>query len=233
MQISVAQKSAAGKASYLKRKETRSTAVTEPYQRRCQQNVNNPTPTPTKKEEREDKLSGLPANTDAAATMTTIWNEEAGGRGLIPKANNPSPARRASCLKRWREDFGSDSEQWRAYCQRVAASPHLRGENDRAWRADLDWVLMPSHMAHIIEGRYDPAPFVNGHANDGAVLHLSISPDQERRDEETKWRMLIQKWTETKRWWYDGDPPGSRWCRAPATVLAEFGFPLENGAMKL
>lgn len=101
----------------------------------------------------ENNLSGFaPQNADVADEMTKIWNEECGS---IARANKPNPTRRASCAKRFREDFGSDLEAWRAYCRRIAAAPHLRGENDRLWRADLDWVLEPRNLSHITEGRYD------------------------------------------------------------------------------
>lgn len=89
---------------------------------------------------------------DVAEAMTKIWNEECGS---ISRANKPNAARRANCVRRWREDFGADAVVWTAYCRRIAASPHLRGENDRGWHADLDWVLKPENMAHVLEGRYD------------------------------------------------------------------------------
>lgn len=107
----------------------------------------------------------LDAAVDAAELMTSLWNEECAGVGLLGRAMKPSRARQANCLKRWREDFNSDPEAWRAYCRRIAAAPHLRGENDRGWRADLDWVLQPSHLAHIMEGRYD-RPAGNGNGAD-------------------------------------------------------------------
>lgn len=115
-------------------------------------------------EKKKDHLSGLaPQNADAADLMSKIWNEECGS---IARANKANPARRANCAKRWREEFGSNPEAWRAYCRRIAAAPHLRGENDRGWRVDLDWVLKPENLTHITEGRYDPR-LANGTGNAG------------------------------------------------------------------
>jgi hypothetical protein len=37
----------------------------------------------------------------------------------------------------------------------VISSPFLRGENDKGWRADFDWVLNPNNLAKIVEGKYD------------------------------------------------------------------------------
>jgi uncharacterized protein YdaU (DUF1376 family) len=91
---------------------------------------------------------------DVPATMTEIWNEEC---GAITKARAPNETRKRNCIRRWRDDFGSDPEQWRAYCRKVAASTFLAGNSnsDRAWNADLDWVLKPDNLSHIMEGRYD------------------------------------------------------------------------------
>lgn len=41
---------------------------------------------------------------------------------------------------------------------RVRASPFLRGDNDRGWRASLDFLLKPESFAKLMEGAYDPAP---------------------------------------------------------------------------
>lgn len=89
---------------------------------------------------------------DVPAEMTKIWNEEC---GTISRANKPNASRRGRCARAWRHEFGGSADQWRAYCRTVAASPHLRGENDREWRADLDWVLKPENISKIQEGRYE------------------------------------------------------------------------------
>lgn len=49
-------------------------------------------------------------------------------------------------------------EGWRLVMDRVRASPFLRGENDRGWRAGLDFLLKPDSIAKLMEGAYDPAP---------------------------------------------------------------------------
>lgn len=47
---------------------------------------------------------------------------------------------------------------WREALARVAASPHCTGQNDRGWRADLDFIATASKFVNIIEGRYDARP---------------------------------------------------------------------------
>jgi hypothetical protein len=47
------------------------------------------------------------------------------------------------------------SSSWREALDRAAASPFCRGENDRGWRADVDWFLRPDTATKILEGKYD------------------------------------------------------------------------------
>jgi uncharacterized protein YdaU (DUF1376 family) len=37
----------------------------------------------------------------------------------------------------------------------VGDSDFLNGKNDRAWKADIDWVINPNNFIKIIEGRYN------------------------------------------------------------------------------
>jgi len=90
---------------------------------------------------------------EVAITMTRVWNEVC---GEISQARAPNPSRARTCAIRWRDEFGSSEDQWRSYCRRIVAAPHLRGENDRGWKVDLDWVLEPRNVSKILEGRYDP-----------------------------------------------------------------------------
>jgi len=36
----------------------------------------------------------------------------------------------------------------------IPDSPFLLGENDRGWRADIDWFLRPDSVTRILEGKY-------------------------------------------------------------------------------
>jgi uncharacterized protein YdaU (DUF1376 family) len=113
---------------------------------------------------------------DVAVEMTKIWNEECGS---ISRANKPNASRRGRCARAWRHEFGGNADQWRAYCRKVAASPHLRGENDRGWRVDLDWVLKPENLSHITEGRYERRASVSGSC---------AGPDEPAPSPEELWR---------------------------------------------
>lgn len=43
---------------------------------------------------------------------------------------------------------------WDAYFAYVARCPHLIGENDRGWAADLEWLINETNLIKVIEGRY-------------------------------------------------------------------------------
>lgn len=44
---------------------------------------------------------------------------------------------------------------WPAAIERASRSAFCRGENDRGWRADIDWFLRPDTLTRILEGKYD------------------------------------------------------------------------------
>ena len=44
---------------------------------------------------------------------------------------------------------------WKEAIDRASKSRFCRGENDRGWKADLDWFLKPDTVTKILEGKYD------------------------------------------------------------------------------
>ena len=64
---------------------------------------------------------------------------------------------RATHLKaRWRDNSDFQTvEAWRDFFIYVAGCPHLMGENDRAWTADLGWLVNPTNFAKVVEGKYE------------------------------------------------------------------------------
>lgn len=53
--------------------------------------------------------------------------------------------------------------------EKVNKSSFLKGDNEKAWRADFDWVMREDHLIRIIEGSYDnggPAAQKSGNVND-------------------------------------------------------------------
>jgi len=79
-----------------------------------------------------------------------VWNDMAGRQGL-PKAKM-TPERRRKLVARIRQHSIDDFTE---AISAVERSPFLRGENDRGWRADFDFLLQPSRFTKLIEGTYD------------------------------------------------------------------------------
>jgi hypothetical protein len=90
---------------------------------------------------------------DEVAEAFAAWNRIAGP--VTIKAVGAIGTDRTTGLRRMLRELGGLAG-WEAFCARVAAAPHLRGENDREWRASLAWVLKPANARKIMEGNYDP-----------------------------------------------------------------------------
>lgn len=76
---------------------------------------------------------------------------------LNPKVKVLTEARKAAIRQRWREE--PDLDGWRRYFEYVSKSPFLTGQsNSRDGRppfvADLEWLVKPSNMAKVIEGKF-------------------------------------------------------------------------------
>ncbi len=78
------------------------------------------------------------------------YNALAGRLGL-PKARSLDDGRRRAIRSR----LGNGGlEAWTQALAAVEASPHCRGENDRSWRADLDFICQPKSWRRLLEGAY-------------------------------------------------------------------------------
>lgn len=82
-----------------------------------------------------------------------------------PKAIALSKPRAAKLKARLAEAGGLDG--WCGALQRAAANPFLAGDNDRGWKADLDFFLRQSSFTKLIEGSYDRQPTSNSRAANG------------------------------------------------------------------
>lgn len=93
-------------------------------------------------------LPVLPAR-DVIAEAFVSYNELAESVG-IPKALKLTAPRRAALKKRL-EEHGEDG--WARALQAVSQSDFLRGIETR-WKADLDFLLQPSKLQNVLEGKY-------------------------------------------------------------------------------
>ena len=93
------------------------------------------------------------------------YNEVLGDK--LPKAQLLNDKRKRVIAGRWKEMLNSQDPSgkvrftdtasgltWFAkFFAKVALNPHWLGENDRGWRADLDWILKPDNFVKILEWR--------------------------------------------------------------------------------
>lgn len=104
---------------------------------------------------REEKIISEPNGSSPALSPEHVletWNEVAERSGF-PKARL-TPARRKQCQARIRGSPDAVKDFTAAFSA-LERSAFLRGENDRGWRADIDFFLQPKSFNKLIEGSYD------------------------------------------------------------------------------
>lgn len=84
------------------------------------------------------------------ADVQTAWNEL--GKPF-PRVAVWTSKRKAACRVRLADEFFR--ENWRNALGKLKASPFLRGEGNRGWRADIDFFLKSDTVTKIMEGKYD------------------------------------------------------------------------------
>jgi len=79
-----------------------------------------------------------------------LWNETASMLGLSPirKLNS----QRKSVIKSRIAEYSKDD--LRAVLESPKDCEFLRGENDRGWSAQFDWLLKPANFVKVLEGNY-------------------------------------------------------------------------------
>ncbi|ASP84297.1 DNA replication protein [Sinorhizobium meliloti] len=96
----------------------------------------------------------------AVDQVVTAFSEMARQSGLsVPRAVTAS--RRRSLLLRI-EEHGLPAVL--DAIERIGRSRFCRGENDRGWRADLDFFCQPKSFVSILEGKYDDRPLQQSQA---------------------------------------------------------------------
>lgn len=100
----------------------------------------------------EDKRETDPAVLFLIRQAFEDWNAMARQLGL-PEATTLTKPRVAKLRQRLAEAGGL--EGWRTALTRLGSSPFLIGDNDRGFRADLDFVLQAKSFTKLREGAYD------------------------------------------------------------------------------
>ena len=80
-----------------------------------------------------------------------IWNQTADL--AMPRVQTVSEDRRRHIDVRRKDKWWSDHFQ--EAVQKMSRSDFCKGQSGGTWVADFDWLLKPSTMARVIEGKYD------------------------------------------------------------------------------
>lgn len=83
--------------------------------------------------------------------VVEAWNDLAQGNGLR-EVRKLTPQRRRKLALRIRQN---SIDEFTEAIAAIGRSPFLRGENDRGWRANFDWMLEPANFTKLTEGNYD------------------------------------------------------------------------------
>ena len=70
-----------------------------------------------------------------------------------PKLRKLSANRKKAIAARWKE-YGQNLATFIELFDAAEASPFLKGQNDRNWSADFDWLMKSDNMAKVLEGKY-------------------------------------------------------------------------------
>lgn len=92
--------------------------------------------------------------------IARIWNECK--HPCMPSVSEMAPTsrRRKACEARWRER--PDEEFWRKVIWRINGSSFCRGDNDRNWVANIEFLTRTDTPEKILEGKYDDKDLARG-----------------------------------------------------------------------
>lgn len=98
-----------------------------------------------KKEEKVELSAGM---APPPSVLADLWNSIVGE----PKVLKLSKAREAKCRLRLKE---RDADAWAEVFRSISNSAFLRGENERGWHADFDWIIAnDTNALKVLEGKY-------------------------------------------------------------------------------
>ena len=113
-----------------------------------------PSPSPSPGTTDNGKSAGADAPSSAAAVeFLTLWNALHGQHSVIAKCRDVKGQRGRLLADRmadqnWRAD-------WKSAIEHIPKCPFLLGQNERGWKANVDWFLKPGSVRAILEGKYD------------------------------------------------------------------------------
>jgi phage replication O-like protein O len=94
----------------------------------------------------------------------------------FPKLRSLSNQRKKHISARWKQH--KDISVFQELFIKAEASDFMKGYNDRAWKADFDWMMNETNFAKILEGKYD-----NKRRGSPGIRETVVSQGQEETDE--------------------------------------------------
>lgn len=101
-----------------------------------------------------NEMTPPPSDLVTVEEVVDGWNTLAAKHGLaqIVKLSDQRRRKAKAQAKRFLIN------DWVNVFAKISQSPFLRGENDRGWRCDFDFILSEQNFIKILEGKYDPQP---------------------------------------------------------------------------
>lgn len=112
-----------------------------------------PSPSPSPTDINKDSLSVVTDATQIQVDeIATHYNSV---RGAMPSCVKVTDPRRRQIKARIDEVGFEELKRIISECKDM---PHLQGDNDRSWKADLEWITKAENFTKIREGRYKRTP---------------------------------------------------------------------------
>jgi biotin operon repressor len=100
--------------------------------------------------ERKNKERREEGKIFSVSAFVAYWNS----KGTLPCVRGFTSQRSEKLHLRMGDSLFTDN--WREIIDKLSASSFATGQNDRNWKADIDWLLKNSNnYAKVLEGRYD------------------------------------------------------------------------------
>lgn len=111
------------------------------------------TPSRSASQRESDEVETDRPSSHAPEALRGLWNSLKAPEQ--PEWREDAKSRHKAAQSRLRERALDGAEGWEGIIRRIAASPFCRGQNERGWVADPDFLLRPGTAAKVLEGKYD------------------------------------------------------------------------------
>lgn len=135
-----------------------------------------------KEDNKKDISKDISQKDPSLGKAIEIYREVLGS--ILPVPRKLTKSRKAKLTRRLEDLDGLDG--WKQYCLRIRGSPFLCGDNDKGWKADIDFMLSEEKMNRTLEGKYDEAhrgnhtkngKYTVGDASRAVLAELGIAQD--------------------------------------------------------